>query len=239
MQQHLLAQVETEDGIITVYETQELYGEKGRFRILQFADEAIQGALDLKQQGRMIFEYPRALVHLMACHRPQFERAFIIGLGIGTIARHWADRQILSAEASRDVAELSRRYFGCEQLRVEIGDGGLLLAEQPDGRFDYIVVDAFTSEGTPSHLTSPSFYELAASKLEEGGALLFNLMGRRQQDRSIQMIYADLQERFAHVQAFILPADRGHDLHNIILAAAQTPIRCQARQMAGFIPHDL
>lgn len=237
MRQHILAQVEAADGIITVYDTQELYGEKGRFRVLQFADEAVQGALDLDRPDRMILEYPRALIHLMAWNRPQFERAFMIGFGIGTIARHWREREVVTAEASREVAELGRRYFGCEQQLIEIGDGRQLLAKQPDGRFEYIIVDAFTSQGTPSHLTSPSFFELAARKLDEGGAVLLNLMGRRRHDLSISTIYRALAAHFAYTQAFILPADKGHDLHNIILVGGQAPIRCQTRQMAGFIPH--
>ena len=39
-----------EDGTnqeITVVDSSELYGEKGNFRVLQFSNEAIQGALDL------------------------------------------------------------------------------------------------------------------------------------------------------------------------------------------------
>lgn len=71
---------------IQVYETTELYGERGRFRVLQFSGDAIQGALDLDHPRRVVFEYPRAMIHLMEAGEPYFEDVFLIGHGIGTIA---------------------------------------------------------------------------------------------------------------------------------------------------------
>ena len=103
---------------ITVYDTQELYGEKGNFRVLQFLDEAVQGAIDLNNPQRIMFEYPRAMIHLMEVNNPSFEDVFVIGHGIGTIASRFSDKRFKIAELDDKVVELSKRYFGYRQDNV-------------------------------------------------------------------------------------------------------------------------
>ncbi|WP_438351166.1 hypothetical protein ACP8HI_11270 [Paenibacillus sp. FA6] len=71
---------------ITVYEAAQLYGKIGKFRFLQFSDDAVQGAIDLKDPKRIVLEYPRAIIHLMECNYTSFERAFIIEYGIGKLS---------------------------------------------------------------------------------------------------------------------------------------------------------
>jgi len=97
---------------ITVYETDRLYGERGRFRVMQFSDDAVQGALDLNAPGRMVLEYPRAMIHLVEANHPVPRALFLIGHGIGTIAGYYKDTRLVSAEIDERVAALSRRFFG-------------------------------------------------------------------------------------------------------------------------------
>ena len=111
-----LASVISGHQAITVYEANQLYGETGRFRFLQFADDAVQGALDLKNPRRIVLEYPRALIHLMERNDPLFRRLFMIGHGIGTIAAHYPDKQVTVAEIDEHVVEFCRDLF---QLRSE------------------------------------------------------------------------------------------------------------------------
>ena len=76
-------------------------------------------------------------------------------------------------------------YFNYGLNNVLIGDGRQLLAEQADGRLDYIVLDAFTKEGTPRHLSTLEFFRLAKEKLGDRGMLLLNRdgEGKRRQGR--------------------------------------------------------
>ncbi|WP_430092480.1 hypothetical protein [Paenibacillus cisolokensis] len=46
---------------LKVYDTAELYGVKGRYRVLEFSDQAVQGAMDLDDPARIVLEYPRAI----------------------------------------------------------------------------------------------------------------------------------------------------------------------------------
>ncbi|MEY9095996.1 spermidine synthase [Paenibacillus sp. RC84] len=224
--------------VIRVYDTNELYGEKGRFRVLQFANDAIQGALDLNNPGRILFEYPRAIVHLMEMNRPAFENVFMIGHGIGTLAGHYPQKRFTIAEHDPKVVELSRTYFGCDQENIILGDGREILDREPPEAYDYLILDAFTEKGTPRHLVSRQFFELSRSKLNPDGAILMNLFGKSMHDNHISAIYTTLGEVFSHRKAFYLPSEGTRDTLNILLAGGSSPLTYQARHMAGFVEFE-
>lgn len=219
---------------IEVYDTTELYGETGRFRVLQFSGEAVQGALDLDHPRRVVFEYPRAMIHLMEAGDSYFEEVFLIGHGIGTIAGYFAEKRFKVAEINEQVAEYSRTHFGYSQDNVVIGDGRRLLEAEQDRRYDYILLDAFTAAGTPAHFTSLEFFELTRAKLRARGSVIMNLMGRSGNDRLINAIHTTLGRVYPYTRTFALPAEGTADLSNIIMAGSARPITCQSRQMAGF-----
>ena len=219
---------------ITVTDTNFLYEEKGRFRVLGFADGDVQGAQDLDDPQRIVLEYPRAIVHLMERNAPEFERAFIIGHGIGTIAGYFADRDMRTAEISPAVASLSRTHFGYAGPEVNVGDGRELLEREADGSLDYIVLDAFTEKGTPWHLFTREFWTLAHRKLNESGTLLLNVFGRGLRDSFIDAVWAGLSDVFAYTRGFALPPDDPRDTTNRILVGGKRRIQAKLGQMAGF-----
>lgn len=219
---------------ITVYDTTELYGEKGMFRVMQFSNQAIQGAMDLNHPERVLFEYPRAIIHLMEINAPFFEDAFLIGHGIGTIAGYFLDKRLKVAEVDSEVVELSRRYFGYTQDNVVIGDGRQILEGEENQKYDYIILDAFTAAGTPRHLISSEFFSIVCSKLNAEGYLLMNLMGKGENDPHINAIHTTLAEEFTYIKSFALASEGTADIKNIIIIGGFKPIRFQARHMAGF-----
>jgi len=219
---------------ITVYDTSELYGERGRFRVLAFADGAVQGAIDLDDPERIVFEYPRAIIHLMEANNPSFRDAFVIGHGIGTIAGWYADRRFKTAELDGEVAAVSRRFFGYRGGDVFIGDGRTLLEKEPDDAYDYVIVDAFTERGVPGQLCSQPFFRLAAAKLGGDGSIVLNLFGRGGSDPLVCAICTTLGTQFAFTRAFALPRQGAADISNIILMGSPRPIVFQKRRMAGF-----
>ncbi|RTE11751.1 spermidine synthase [Paenibacillus whitsoniae] len=227
---------------ITVYDTNEWDGEKGRFRLLEFGDQAMQGAMDLAIPDRVLFEYPRAILHLMSLNIPNDERVFLIGHGIGTIARQLPENRCTVAELEPEIAAISRTFFGYPYNNVLVGDGRRLLQAQADASLGGLVLDAFTAKGTPSHLTSLEFFEEARAKLSPEGAMLINLMGRGKQDPGLCAVGTTLEAVFPYVVAFILPSEDKRasiSRHNVLLAAAAHPLHCEPRSMAGFIETKL
>ena len=225
---------------ITVYDTQELYGEKGNFRVLQFLDEAVQGAIDLNNPQRIMFEYPRAMIHLMEVNNPSFEDVFVIGHGIGTIASRFSDKRFKIAELDDKVVELSRRYFGYRQNNVVIGDGRHILGSEEPHTYDYIILDALHDKGTPRHLTSVEFFRMTSGKLDSQGSIIMNLMGKGENDKLMKAIHTTLGQQYAYTKSFRLLSSEGvKDQQNIIMIGRNKPIGFQLRQMAGFTEIEL
>lgn len=219
---------------ITVYEANHLYGEIGKYRFMQFADDAVQGAIDLKNPDRIVLEYPRAMIHLMESNNPSFKKLFIIGHGIGTIAGHYSDRQVMVAEIDEKVVELSREYFNYRNDNVVVGDGRQILSKADADSLDYIIVDAFTKEGTPYHLTTMEFFNMTREKLDSKGSIVVNLMGKIKNDKLINAMYTTLNEAYAYSKAFSLPGKNVSDIRNIIVIGSNKTIDFQPGAMAGF-----
>ena len=61
---------------------------------------------------------------------------------------------------------------------VVLGDGRLSLAEAPDGYYDIIVVDAFSSDAIPTHLLTLEALSVYRSKLAKSGVIAWHLSNR-------------------------------------------------------------
>ncbi|MEQ1617536.1 MAG: fused MFS/spermidine synthase, partial [Terricaulis sp.] len=64
------------------------------------------------------------------------------------------------------------------QARIELGDARLRIAEAPDGAFDVILVDAFTSDAVPAHLLTREALALYLSKTSARGIVVLHLSNR-------------------------------------------------------------
>ncbi|WP_440118588.1 spermidine synthase [Paenibacillus sp. QZ-Y1] len=225
---------------LTIYDTTKLYGEKGRFRVLEFSNAAVQGAMDLDEPSRMVLEYPRAMVHLMERNNPEYKSVFVVGHGIGTLSTYLSNRDVKVAELDAEVVELSKTFFGYRGSHVLVGDGRELLQQEAAGTYDYIIIDAFTATGTPAHFTSSSFFTMLKDKLRMGGTVLLNVFGRAGNDILVNAIHTTLQEQFAYTRSFALPTETAADeAQNRILVGSDRPIEFQIRHMAGFVEQQL
>jgi spermidine synthase len=236
---HLLAKEFSMNHEITVYDANQLYGEKGKFRCLQFSDDAVQGAIDLNDPKRIVLEYPRAMIHLMEFNHPSFENVFVIGHGIGTIAGHYSEKRFTVAEIDEKVVELSKSFFGYDKDNVVVGDGRQILRNEDRNAFDYIILDAFTKKGTPFHFTTMDFFKMTKEKLALRGSIIMNLMGKTKNDKLINAIHTTLRETYAYTKAFSLPGEGVADIRNIIVIGSNKTIDFQARDMAGFYEIEL
>jgi hypothetical protein len=62
--------------------------------------------------------------------------------------------------------------------RVVIGDARLNLAASPDGAYDVLILDAFSSDSIPMHLLTREAVTLYLQKLAPGGYMLFHISSR-------------------------------------------------------------
>jgi hypothetical protein len=116
-------------------------------------------------------------------------RGAVVGLAGGVTPRQWDHfwgrtygLRVDGAELDPDVVELGRRHFhlppaDAKWLRVHVMDGRQMLATLPaDVSYHMLVVDAFSQEYyIPFHLATREFFELARSRLADGGVFAMNV----------------------------------------------------------------
>ena len=107
----------------------------------------------------------------------------VIGLGAGTIAAYGeAGEKITYFEIDPAIARIARNpafftYIADSRAEVSIvlGDGRRRMAECADGRFDLIILDAFSSDAIPVHLLTREAVTLYLRKLKPTGSLALHL----------------------------------------------------------------
>jgi hypothetical protein len=110
-------------------------------------------------------------------------RVAVIGLGTGSLACHGSSgQQFTFYEIDPTVVRIARdtRFFTFLQIcppsvQVVLGDARLSFAGAPDGSYDLIVLDAFSSDAIPSHLLTREALALYMRKLSESGLLAIHL----------------------------------------------------------------
>jgi len=87
---------------------------------------------------------------------------------------------------------------------LKYGDARLSLEKEPDGKFDLLILDAYSSDAIPVHLLTRESLQLYRSKLKPGGFLLFHLTNRRMDlPRILSALLSD-----AHMEGLIQHAER-------------------------------
>lgn len=114
------------------------------------------------------------------------DRVGIIGLGAGAIAAYAEPGQAFTFyEIDPEVEQIAKdpRFFSfladCKgKCDVVLGDGRLTIANECDGTYGLIVLDAFSSDAIPTHLLTREALQLYLSKLAPGGVLAFHMSNR-------------------------------------------------------------
>ncbi|VAX36119.1 hypothetical protein MNBD_PLANCTO03-657, partial [hydrothermal vent metagenome] len=116
----------------------------------------------------------------------RIERAGFIGLGAGSLAAYGrAGQQLDLFEIDPTVVRIARNpaWFSFvpeskAELRFILGDGRLTLSREPDGVYDLLVLDAFSSDAIPLHLLTQEAFTMYTDKLAPEGVLLVHLSNR-------------------------------------------------------------
>lgn len=110
----------------------------------------------------------------------------IVGLGAGTLAcyrkpgQHWTIFEIdpVMVDIARDPSKFTFLSDCAGDTPIVIGDARLQLANQPAGRFDVIVIDAFSSDAIPLHLLTKEAISIYARAMKPDGILLIHISNR-------------------------------------------------------------
>jgi hypothetical protein len=159
-------------------------------------------------------------------------RVAVIGLGSGTLTcasepgESWKFFEIDQSmvDTARDP-----KYFtfiqNCEpDLKPVIGDARLTFAKEPDGIYDLIIVDAYSSDAIPIHLATEEAMEIYKKKLAPQGAVVMHVSNRHLELASVVVGIADAND----LKSWVYSEDSGRDNEYIFSTSVVVSAREEA-----------
>lgn len=144
-------------------------------------------------------------------------RIGVVGLGAGTLACYrQADQVYEFFEIDRAVARYSRDGTFTFLQRcapdapIHFGDARLELAKVPAGRFDMLVIDAFSSDSIPVHLMTREAFATYARAMTPRGVLLVHISNRYMDLEPLVAALAIESGLHARQRLDVDPRSRGH-----------------------------
>jgi hypothetical protein len=110
----------------------------------------------------------------------------VIGLGTGSLICRsqpgdkatYYEIDALMVRLARDMGMFTFLKECGQDVPIIMGDARLTLADAPDGAYDLIVVDAFTSDAIPIHLLTKEAMAIYKRKLSPNGIVLIHISNR-------------------------------------------------------------
>uniref|UniRef100_UPI002638FF77 spermidine synthase n=1 Tax=uncultured Roseibium sp. TaxID=1936171 RepID=UPI002638FF77 len=158
----------------------------------------------------------------------------IVGLGTGSFLCHRrSDEKWSVFEIDPSVIKIAsdRRYFRfvsdcAPDTRMVLGDARQTLAHEVDGRFDYVLIDAFSSNAIPMHLLTREALRLYFSKISEDGLLVMHIENRKLELARVVAAIAEMEGwslRFAKFKNNNRLANKDHVYPTQVAVLARTP----------------
>jgi hypothetical protein len=159
-------------------------------------------------------------------------RVAVIGLGSGTLtcaSEPGEDWKFFEIDQSMVDTARDPKYFtfiqNCEpDLKPVIGDARLTFAKEPDGIYDLIIVDAYSSDAIPIHLATEEAMEIYKQKLAPQGAVLMHVSNRHLELASVVVGIADAND----LKSWVYSEDSGRDNEYIFSTSVVVSAREEA-----------
>ncbi len=105
-----------------------------------------------------------------------------------------------------------------------IGDARLTFAREPDGIYDLIIVDAYSSDAIPIHLATEEAMAIYKSKLAPQGAVMMHVSNRHLELSSVVVGIAEAND----LKSWVYSEDSGRDNEYIFSTSVVVSAREEA-----------
>lgn len=196
------------NGIFNTYSYQNMYIERSFFGVVKIQDLPAKGIRRLihgtTMHGAMLLEdakegRPAPLIYytdssgMVIALRAARENnggklplSGVIGIGTGSIACRFqkgekldlVDIDPLIVKVATDPRHFRFISECAPDANVEIGDGRKVLESRVGGIYDYLLIDAYSSDSIPVHMMTTDALSVFMSKIKEGGMLVMHLSNR-------------------------------------------------------------
>lgn len=157
-------------------------------------------------------------------------RVAVIGLGSGSLtcaSQPGEDWKFFEIDQTMVDTARDPKYFSfiknCEpDIKPVIGDARLTFAKEPDGVYDLIIVDAYSSDAIPIHLATEEAMEIYKEKLAPQGAVVMHVSNRHLELASVVVGIADAND----LKSWVFSEDSGRDNEyifstNVVISARE------------------
>ena len=147
----------------------------------------------------------------------------VVGLGTGTLAcQIKPGDQLTYYEIDPSVVKIAKdtnrfTYLSecAPDAKIVIGDARLTLADSPDGQYDILIIDAFSSDAIPTHLLTKEAMAIFKDKIKPDGMILMHISNKH-------MVLAPVVAGVAEANDLVSRAsdsDEGYDDDNHIFGS--------------------
>lgn len=188
MTQEIIFQIQDNDGIIEVKESETL-------RTLHFNSEPTQSAMSLNKPDELKLDYAKAMMSWLLFKEIGDDDILLMGLGGGSIAKYLLQNfpqcRVEAVEYRAAVAEIAHDYFALprdNQLNVVIDCGAHYALERCELQtelYSVIILDAFDATGMAESLCNPEFFAACKKMLKKDGILVVDLWNTTEQFKQL------------------------------------------------------
>ncbi|MFZ2725615.1 MAG: fused MFS/spermidine synthase [Methylococcaceae bacterium] len=133
-----------------------------------------------------------------------------VGLGAGALAcyakpsQNWTFYEIdpLVVSVAQNTHYFSYLKLCAPNATMRIGDARLSLNQEPEAKFDLLMLDAFSSDAVPTHLITQEALQLYFKKLKPNGILAFHITNRHLALKKVLSIHAEQLHKTAFIEEF-------------------------------------
>jgi hypothetical protein len=159
-------------------------------------------------------------------------RVAVIGVGSGSLTcaaepgETWKFFEIdqTMVDAARDPKYFSYVQNCAPDFKPVIGDARLTFAKEPDGIYDLIIVDAYSSDAIPIHLATEEAMKIYKDKLAPQGAVVMHVSNRHLELSSVIVGIADAND----LKSWVFSEDSGRDDEYIFATSVVVSAREEA-----------
>jgi spermidine synthase len=141
--------------------------------------------------------------------------------------QHYPNITVDVVEIDPQVVEVAKKYFFLDELNPKLSiytQDAREFLDDSQGKYDLIVLDAFSKSYVPFHLMTVEFYNLLFDKLVDGGVVISNHIGSPNDKQSTSDLYRANLKTFLEVfpKVYVFLTDYSKVVQNIILASVKT-----------------
>lgn len=152
-------------------------------RSMHLGSPTIQSSMKVKDPYALVLAYSWGAMSSLL-FKPAASKLLLVGLGGGSIAKYvWKFCPQIKqtvVELNPQVIQVARSHFHVpdddERLQIIEGDGIAYLQQHP-GQCDWLMMDAFGSNGLPPDFCTQAFFDDCAEALTPNGLFTINLWG--------------------------------------------------------------